>query len=99
MGDYQLWAKSAEEEQAMLYNAQAARRKEEWNNLAREWKNAAAEKEEKKMAEREVNYQMCSGMVPQRRMKRGQPAGWPRQQLVLRQEVATFGNVTESSGF
>lgn len=99
--DYHLWAKSAEEQQAALYHAQQSRRKEEWTNLADHWKSAAAEKHEKReaersaalQAEREMNYHLSMGMVPQRRMKRGQPSGWPRQPLVLQQEIPIFGNI------
>lgn len=99
--DYQQWAQSAEEEQAMLYHVQHARRKEDWAKLADHWKSAAAAKEERRtterhaalQAEREVNHHLSTGMVPQRRMKRGKPSGWPRQPLVLRQEASAFGNV------
>lgn len=99
--DYQYWAKSAEADQAMLYRALHSRRKEEAASLASHWKSAAAEKQERREAERcaaldderETNYHLNMGMVQHRRMKRGQPPGWPRQPLVSRQEVATFGAI------
>lgn len=87
--DFARWAVAAEQEQAMLYQMQHERRKEEWASLAEDWKLAADEKRLRKeadraaavLAERRQVERVNVGKVPSRRMRRGKPQDWELQAL------------------